>query len=324
MGVRGGAIVGTVPANGAASGGGLITAAVGAGGANHRNDAMLIQSLLNLVPAAAGGPAKLLKVDGLVGPLTIAAIRRFQSKFGFSDGRIDPGGRTLSQLSAFSPKAQGKGIVGAPGGAKPSPLAAAIAATPLAKLWTTAAIVHLSGLQQGLFGSGGVVFIPVVFDVVNTHFHFDREPQSIIANIGKAIGVFNRILTMLSDPATFYQEGPENDKSHFADARMGAFFLEGAARHITIRTQFPDCGPNCQAAMLVHEGAHFCGGPGEINHFAHEFPIPDGQPQGDGNTRNYAQLTTSEALRNAASYAAFAIHAATFQDLRFGLDKQSQ
>jgi hypothetical protein len=35
-------------------------------------------------------------------------------------------------------------------------------------------------------------------------------------------------------------------------------------------------------------------------------------------------MTTDESLRNASSYAAFAIHAFFFQDLRFGLDKKSQ
>ena len=117
---------------------------------------------------------------------------------------------------------------------------------------------------------------------------------------------------------------PPDKVSLFADARLGGFFLPDPDRHITIRTQYTDCGPNCQAAMLVHEGAHFCGGLGEIGHFAHEFPIPDGQPQGNGNSRNYVQLTADEALKNASSYAAFAIHAFFFQDLRFGLDKKSQ
>jgi hypothetical protein len=35
-------------------------------------------------------------------------------------------------------------------------------------------------------------------------------------------------------------------------------------------------------------------------------------------------MPTSEALRNAASYAAFAIHAAFLQDLRFGLDEKDK
>ena len=69
--------------------------------------------------------------------------------------------------------------------------------------------------------------------------------------------------------------------------------------------------------MLIHEGAHFVGGTNEINHFAMEFPALDGQPQGRGHTRNYKQLLTDEAMKNASSYAAFAIHAAFLKDHRF-------
>jgi peptidoglycan hydrolase-like protein with peptidoglycan-binding domain len=332
LGERGGSIVVSPPAEA-----GLLSASVGFGGVNRRNDVVLIQSLLNLVPSASGGPTKPLKVDGIVGPLTIGAIRRFQSaNIGFSDGRVDPGGQTLARLSALTsqqpvsstaPSSRasltlGFAITGAPA-AKPTPLAAAIAATPLAKFWVGAAILHLSGLQQGLIASGGVIFFPAAFNVVNTHFHLDRDPSNILINLGKAIGVFNKIVVMLSDPTTFYREGPETADSKFADAPMGGFSLAEPNHHITIRPQYPDCGPNCQSAMLVHEGAHFCGGLNEIRHFAHEFPVPDGEPQ-DGSSHNYAQMTADEGMRNAASYAAFAIQAFFSQDLRFGLDKKAQ
>jgi hypothetical protein len=67
-------------------------------------------------------------------------------------------------------------------------------------------------------------------------------------------------------------------------------------------------------------GAHFCGKAGEIIHFATEFPPPNGAAQ-DGSKRNYKDLLTAEAMRNASTYAAFAIHAATGKDDRFGLHK---
>jgi peptidoglycan hydrolase-like protein with peptidoglycan-binding domain len=338
MGQRGGTMGASPPADAA-----IISASVGSGGVNLRNDVGLIQSLLNLLPSAIGGPTSRLKVDGIAGPLTIGVIRKFQSKnLGVTDGRIDPTGRTLARLSvliappvvsaatssvrsSFSGSPAPAFAVTAPpaAAAKLAPLDAAIAATPTAKLWTQAATLHLTVLQQGMLASGGVIFVPGIFDIVNTHFHLDRAPTSTIANLGKAIRVFNRILTMLSDPATFYREGPETAKSKFADAAVGGFFLAEPKHHITIRTQYPDCGLNCRAAMLVHEGAHFCGNPGEIIHFAHEFPVPDGEPQ-DGSAHNYATMTTDEALRNAASYAAFAIHAFFLRDLRFGLDKKSE
>lgn len=72
---------------------------VGAGGQNDPVDVRLIQSLLNLVPAAAGGPSSPLQVDGLIGPKTIASIRAFQKKnLGFEDGRVDARNKTIYAL----------------------------------------------------------------------------------------------------------------------------------------------------------------------------------------------------------------------------------
>jgi hypothetical protein len=51
--------------------------------------------------------------------------------------------------------------------------------------------------------------------------------------------------------------------------------------------------------------------------------VPNGEPQ-DGSAHNYSQMTADEGMRNAASYAAFAIQAFFSQDLRFGLDKKAQ
>ena len=68
-----------------------ITAAVGTPPAPNRfQDVETIQTLLNQVPPADGGPVPLLDVDGICGPLTIGAIRKFQRRqLGFEDGRVD-------------------------------------------------------------------------------------------------------------------------------------------------------------------------------------------------------------------------------------------
>src|SRR4051812_28605948 len=112
MGTRGGSIVTSPPA--APS---LPSGSVGPGGVNVPADVILVQSLLNLVPVTFGGPSTQLKVDGIAGTLTIAAIRRFQSAaIGFNDGRVDPGGQTLSRLKSSGPvTGQKLGVVGAPG-----------------------------------------------------------------------------------------------------------------------------------------------------------------------------------------------------------------
>jgi peptidoglycan hydrolase-like protein with peptidoglycan-binding domain len=81
-----------------------IQRSVGYGGANVMAQVMVVQYLLNCVPAARGGPTEELAVDGLIGPKTIAAIRRFQTtSFGRADGRVDPKGRTLQALQGYDP-----------------------------------------------------------------------------------------------------------------------------------------------------------------------------------------------------------------------------
>lgn len=81
-----------------------ISASVGFGGANRTADVRTIQELLNGVAAAKGGPLPPLDVDGACGPLTVEAIRRFQTaRFGPPvDARVDPGQRTLEALNGAS------------------------------------------------------------------------------------------------------------------------------------------------------------------------------------------------------------------------------
>lgn len=81
-----------------------ISASVGAGGTNRKDDSMTVQDLLNQVPVDKGGPDPLLAVDGLPWQKTIAAIRQFQKvrlNMKFPDGRVDPNGPTLAELNTF-------------------------------------------------------------------------------------------------------------------------------------------------------------------------------------------------------------------------------
>ena len=72
---------------------------VGAGGTNAKNDVVLVQGLLNAIPSSEGGPLTKLKVDGIVGPLTLAAIRRYQqARTHIVDGRVDVHGATIKSL----------------------------------------------------------------------------------------------------------------------------------------------------------------------------------------------------------------------------------
>lgn len=76
-----------------------MTGSVGVGGRNARPDVILIQTLLNAIPSIEGGPQTKLAIDGLSGPLTAAAIRRYQqARTTVVDGRVDAGGSTIKSL----------------------------------------------------------------------------------------------------------------------------------------------------------------------------------------------------------------------------------
>ncbi len=79
----------------------VIARSVGDGGANVVADVRTIQSALNDLAAESGRPNPPLKVDGIVGPKTLAAIKAFQqTHVRVVDLRIDPGGATLAALNA--------------------------------------------------------------------------------------------------------------------------------------------------------------------------------------------------------------------------------
>jgi len=71
-----------------------ITASVGQGGRNNRPDVIVVQDLLR-ARGVDPGPS-----DGACGERTIAAIRKFQSRFmAVPDGMVEPGKATWKQLA---------------------------------------------------------------------------------------------------------------------------------------------------------------------------------------------------------------------------------
>ncbi len=73
---------------------------VGAGGQNNKADTKFVQMLLNDWLGRKKKP--LLKVDGLVGPKTLGAIKEFQSTNGLiADGRVDRSGMALKKMIAL-------------------------------------------------------------------------------------------------------------------------------------------------------------------------------------------------------------------------------
>jgi hypothetical protein len=281
--------------------------------------------------------------DNIVGKMTIASLDKEMSAHEHPSsvldrclmnrrgGTIQPAGFTTgaghaSLNFAFPAVQAGQLQVGQP----VTPSGLALTSVPLAQFWTNlGAISQIETLQVLKFVSDlekdPKLAFPSVFDTINTHFHLDRDPRHLRRNLRRLRQVFGLIRTVLNQALTFLRSGPNLPNSIFADAPMGGFQFGPPANHITFRQGYLTCGPNCRAAMIVHECAHFVGGFRVINHFAAEFPLFQGAPQDLGVKagRNYQQLHTGEALRNASSYAAYAIHAATGTDSRFGANNIS-
>lgn len=79
-----------------------LTGSVGERGTNQNQDVRWVQSVLNQVPESCGGPSRPLTEDGIIGPQTVAAIKRFQRiQIGFDDGLIEPDRRTHQRLLEF-------------------------------------------------------------------------------------------------------------------------------------------------------------------------------------------------------------------------------
>lgn len=81
-----------------------ISASVGRGGVNHPADVTYVQQLLNRIALNRGGPNPPFMLFGTPGDKLNQAILRFQQANcpGIADGRIDAGGRTLSQLTSMA------------------------------------------------------------------------------------------------------------------------------------------------------------------------------------------------------------------------------
>lgn len=81
---------------------------VGNGSVNNSTDVQTVQRLLNAFAARLSSPISAVRLDedGRIGGSTIAAIRRFQTvTFGIDspNGRVDPGGRTITALNDSIP-----------------------------------------------------------------------------------------------------------------------------------------------------------------------------------------------------------------------------
>jgi hypothetical protein len=179
-----------------------ITGSVGLGGRNAANDVRTVQALLNDVPPEAGGPVPKLAVDGLSGPLTRAAIAKFQkAQLGFSDSRVDPGGPTLKRLNEFGAGKTGLGL--APSAA-PNAQRDAIRMATAQAAWPDVIIACRRGEQTAtaaadfkMLGPGALTTSPEPYQFIDRHFKFGNQDDArTIAELRFIAVTFRRMKTI--------------------------------------------------------------------------------------------------------------------------------
>jgi len=117
----------------------VIRFSVGIHSRNFYKDVRQVQSLLNGVPPASGGPVSPLAVDGSFGAKTRAAIKRYQqTQFGWHDSVVDPDGPTIERLETNSGGQPARPAAGRPA-APPRPT------PPRVPVVSTVTIRELSG-----------------------------------------------------------------------------------------------------------------------------------------------------------------------------------
>ncbi len=194
------------------AGGVLISGSVGLGGRNLAADVKTVQAALNDEDPDDGGPVLKLAVDGIAGPLTRAAIEKYQRRWlGWADGRVDPDGPTIHQLRGEETAKKGKK-------AKPPPPPKATAAQnrafieriggllPQARHWVFAAQMKIDMavdyLNKGP-GKPGDPFHDIgrpEYDLMNKYFHLSKLHR---AEQAQAIGAIRNIYNLISQVMTW-------------------------------------------------------------------------------------------------------------------------
>ena len=121
-----------------------------------------------------------------------------------------------------------------------------------------------------------------------------------------------------------------------ADKAPGiAAYVKAIGGSIQVSPAFnsPARGPNCQAAIVVHEATHVVDGasgadPAHIPEWATNDPPISGKvapgPDATFGKTGYDLQTPEDAIHNAAAYASFAAHVAHGKDERFGDGRQTE
>jgi hypothetical protein len=276
---------------------------------NEENDVRTIQAALNQVKEIHGGPTVPLKVDGICGPKTKAAIQKFQLRqFGWpgADGLIEPGRQTITRLNQvlFSN----------------APVDPSIKAQLVSHLDVVARSVH-AATTNCLLASAPPGGLDLGRGAANArldhHFALNTLKASARqAAVGNILGVFNMYTNVLLMPGALgagaFEMDPTGDP-RIAYTFSNGFFLKGEfdpRRNIRLdriylgrRAFFALKDSELCAFIMLHEMAHFVGFPGGSF-------IPD-NGRGWFTDDTIRKLSADQRMHNADSYATFAVECRT-------------
>lgn len=272
---------------------------------NLADDVRTIQKALNDFSPLEGGPLELLKVDGICGAKTKAAIRRFQEIWKIRpkgwktpDGIVDPDGETIKRL-----RKGGGAIEDLPGEfAVHIPRVLGIVAR--ARAAVLLARNYLDNSSVAMFGKNDL-------ERAERHFHIGKtanprarldQIESIFLNMQTAIGyVPQGVVLAINEPATvasgdvmfaydngYHWRGKDDHKMTKEGVHPGSIYLCPRARTLNA---------DAFAYVMIHELAHYVAPLGTLirdhAYFAKDPP-------------KYRNLDPEKAYLNADCYAQFA------------------
>lgn len=286
----------------------VITASVGRGGANKPDDVSAIQYCLDQVPPVDGGPNPPLKIDGVCGPKTTAAIQNFQLKhFGWpgADGRIDPGKQTIQKLNEKRQRWIQPHLPLSPG-TDGWLLSNLLRHVPYTKSCIQAAMTTINAVRTGM----GAVPGPTGLDsspsaLVERHFRLSQLPSKNSA-LSFAHDIYGHMLKVLERPDHFCTLDTTDEGENIstvAFARLGGFFYSAEGK-IKFRrgAYFASELQDFAAFVFIHELRHFVERGGDVGHHAKGWVTDEGM-------QKMQKFQAFRTIMNCDTYSGFALEA---------------
>jgi len=264
-----------------------IAGSVGTGGNNLAADVRAIQQMLNALSPIEGGPVQPLAVDGIIGPKTVGAISKYQTKvLGWADGRIDPSGPTIGKLVPYilnsptipnGPLGQTRApLAASPSGGSAAPAADGLLLVEVAKICMRVMEPRINTLRWKF-----TRVTPSLHALVAKHFatKFETVTSADIAHVQtildrihfwiarfNAFGILPLDNVVIFDPvvtqtviARTTRGGDKMSTKQFEIYSSGGKLVKSPGQTIWVTSIFGDQQREEKHWTMLHEFAHFVG-----------------------------------------------------------------